>query len=214
MACGCRSLVTFRGARAEGCHRTARLDGFNRNCQPRHSRRAGRPLFPSAARCRLPRTSSWKEVGARVRRAPLARNLARGWRRVLALARSCGTPWNSADNANAFAQSQLATAWLAGAISPPNLFHPWRRGHRRTRLRCRHPRRPRTRRCRSASQSCGSPSQLGASTPPLDLVDCPDSPGNRPHPAAFILSGNPRVTTCAKGSPSTRATACLAEPST
>jgi hypothetical protein len=40
------------------------------------------------------------------------------------------------------------------------------------------PRRPRTRRCRSASQSCGSHSQLGASTPPLDLVHCPDSPGN------------------------------------
>lgn len=54
----------------------------------------------------------------------LARKIARGWRRLLALTRSCGTPWNSADTVTAFAQSQLATAWLAGAISPPNLFHP------------------------------------------------------------------------------------------
>jgi hypothetical protein len=98
--------------------------------------------------------------------------LCASWRKLLAPVPSCGTPWNSADNGDAVTQSQLAIAWLAGAISPPNLFHPWRRGHRRTRLRCRHPKRPRTRQRRPASQSCGSSSQLGHQRP-LDLVRCP-----------------------------------------
>jgi hypothetical protein len=109
--------------------------------------------------------SLWKEVGARGLRAPPARSFARAWRKQLAPVRSCRTPWTSADNAEVFTQSQLASALLAGAISPPNLFHPWRRGHRRTRLRCRHPRRPRTRQRRPASQSCGSSSQLGHQRP-------------------------------------------------
>jgi hypothetical protein len=108
--------------------------------------------------------SSWKEIGAEVF-ARSARNFARPWRKLLAPVRSFGTPWTSADDAKAFAQSQLASAWLAGAISPPNLFHPWRRGHRRTRLRRRHPRRPRTRQRRPASQSCGSSSRLGHQRP-------------------------------------------------
>jgi hypothetical protein len=106
-----------------------------------------------------------KEVGARVLRAPPARSFARARRKLFAPVRSCGTPWTSADNARAFTQSLLATAWLAGAVSPPNLFHPWRRGHRRTRLRCRHPKRPRTRQRRPASQSCGSSSRLGYQRP-------------------------------------------------
>jgi hypothetical protein len=42
--------------------------------------------------------------------ARLARKIARDWRRLLALALSCGTPWISADNAKVFPQSQLATA--------------------------------------------------------------------------------------------------------
>jgi hypothetical protein len=57
-----------------------------------------------------------------------------------------------------------------------------------------YPKRPRTRWRRSASQSCGSSSQLGHHRP-LDLVRCPDSSGQQPHPAALILSGNAPTTT-------------------
>jgi hypothetical protein len=125
---------------------------------------------------------SWKEVETRGLRAPPARNFARAWRELLAPARSCGTPWTSADDVKALTQSQLATAWLAGAISPPNLFHPWRRGHRRT----------------PSGLEPGGAAQLPKAvvhhhnsgiTAPLDLVRCPDSSGQRPHPAALILSG-------------------------
>jgi hypothetical protein len=48
---------------------------------------------------------------------------------------------------------------------------------------------------------------------PLDLVRCPASPGQQPHPAALILRGNAPTTICARRSPSTRATRCLAKPS-
>jgi hypothetical protein len=152
---------------------------------------------------------SWNEVGARVRRAPWRARLRVTGRRLLALTRSCGTPWNSADNANAFTQSQLATARLVGAISSPNLFHPWRRGHRRTRLRCRHPRRPRTRRRRPASQSCGSSSPSGIITTrgiggiSTSSSHCSASSEQQPHPAAITLSGNAPTTICARRSPST-----------
>jgi hypothetical protein len=59
------------------------------------------------------------------------------------------------------------------------------------------PRRPRTRRRRRASQSYGSSSRLGPSTPPLDLICCPASSGQQPHPAAITLSGNAPTIVCA-----------------
>ena len=127
----------------------------------------------------------------------VARKIARNWRRLLAAARSCGTPWNSADNAQAFTRSQLAPACLLAQSCRRICFIPGDEGHRRT------PKRPRTRQRRPASQSCGSSSQLGHHCP-LDVVRYPDSSGQQPHPAALILSGNAPTTNCASRSPSTR----------
>jgi hypothetical protein len=170
-------------ARCEDATTLSRPNGFD--SEPLASTQRGAPddvFILSGGGVVCEERSSWKEVGARRLRAPPARNFARAWRELLAPARSCGTPWTSADDVKALTQSQLATAWLAGAISPPNLFHPWRRGHRRT----------------PSGLEPGGAAQLPKAvvhhhnsgiTAPLDLVRCPDSSGQRPHPAALILSG-------------------------
>jgi hypothetical protein len=73
----------------------------------------------------------------------------------------------------------------------------WRRGHRRTRLRC----------CRhqAAKNQAAPPSfpklwfiiTTRAINAPLDLVCCPASSGQQPHPAAITLSGNAPTIICA-----------------
>lgn len=87
--------------------------------------------FPQRRRCRRRRTvfmeSGRSEGSSRAVGAQPCASVAQ-------TARACSALWNSLElrgQRGAFTQPELAIAWLAGAISPPNLFHPWRRGHRR-----------------------------------------------------------------------------------
>jgi hypothetical protein len=125
------------GAR-RGTHRVSRPGSFNRNRQPRRSRRAGRPPSRRVAVNVCEEPFSWKEVGARVRRAPWRARLrmtgadCSRWLGVVELHGTPRTPQRHSRNRglqlrSLLAQSRRGICFIPGdegIVVPPSGLEP------------------------------------------------------------------------------------------